>query len=97
METYIILGKFTQKGIENIKDSPNRLEAATKAIEAAGGRFLGWYLTMGQYDFVLVAEAPNANITAALLLGTGMQGYVSTETLRAFTGDEFRAILAGLP
>lgn len=97
METYIILGKYTKQGIENIKDSPARLEAATKAIEATGGRFLGWYLTMGQYDFVLIAEAPDAKTTAALLLATGMQGNVSTETLRAFTGDEFGAIIAGLP
>jgi len=97
METYIILGKFTAKGVENLKNSPERIEAARQATEAAGGKFLGWYLTMGHYDFVVLVEGTDANTAASLLLATGMQGYVSTETLRAFTEDEFKGLVAGLP
>jgi len=97
METYIILGNFTQQGVEAIKDTPQRIEAARQATEAAGGKFVGWYLTMGKYDFVVVVEGTDAKTAAALLLATGMQGNVRTETLRAFTEDEFKGILNGLP
>ncbi|OGO37550.1 MAG: hypothetical protein A2W35_08995 [Chloroflexi bacterium RBG_16_57_11] len=52
METCVILGKYTEKGAANIKESPARIEVAQKAIQAAGGQWLRWYLTMGQYDEV---------------------------------------------
>jgi uncharacterized protein with GYD domain len=97
METYIILGKFTEKGATNIKESPTRIQAARKAVEAAGGKWLGWYLTMGQYDFVLLTQAPNAQAAASVLLGIGSLGNVSTQTMRAFTEEEFKGLLGSLP
>ena len=96
METYIILVKFTEKGIKNINTSPTRIEEARKATEAAGGNWLGWYLTMGRYDVVVIAEAPNAETVATLMLAIGSMGNVTTETLRAFTEDEFKGIIANL-
>ena len=63
METYIILGNFTQEGVSNIKERPARIEAARKAVEAAGGKFLSWHLTMGRYDFVAITEAADAKGT----------------------------------
>lgn len=96
METYITLGSFTQEGVNNIKESPARIEQARKAVEAAGGKFLSWYLTLGRYDFVAVTEAPDAKTAAAVLLSLGMQGNVRTETLRALTEAEFKDVVAGL-
>lgn len=97
METYIVLGKYTEKGAANIKESPARIQAARKAVEAAGGKWIGWYLTMGQYDMVLVTQAPNAQAVASILLAIGSQGNISTQTMRAFTEDEFKGIVASLP
>ena len=97
METYIILGKYTEKGAVNIKEGPARVQAARKAVEAAGGKWLGWYLTMGQYDFVVIAEAPNAKVVASVLLASGALGNFSSQTLRAFTEDEFKGLVASLP
>jgi uncharacterized protein with GYD domain len=97
METFVILGKYTEKGAANMKESPARIQAARKAVEAAGGKWIGWYLTMGQYDFVLITQAPNAQAAAAVLLATGMQGNASTQTMRAFTEEEFKGLVASLP
>jgi uncharacterized protein with GYD domain len=97
METYVILGKYTEKGAASIKQGPARLEAVRKAVEAAGGKWLGFYLTMGQYDYVLITQAPNAQAAASLLLATGAQGNVSTQTMRAFTEEEFKGLVASLP
>jgi uncharacterized protein with GYD domain len=96
METYITLGSFTQEGVRKVKESPARIEQARKSVEAAGGKFLSWHLTLGRYDFVAVTVAPDAKTAAAVLLSLGMQGNVRTETLRALTEDEFKDVVAGL-
>ena len=55
------------------------------------------FLTMGQYDLVVIAEAPDDETIAKFILATGSLGNVSTQTMRAFTEDEFRKIVAGMP
>jgi uncharacterized protein with GYD domain len=97
VETYIILGKYTAQGIAKIKEGSLRVEAARKAMEAAGGKMVAWYLTMGRYDFVVIAESPNVKAAAGVLLAIGAQGNVSTETLHALTEAEFKGVLASLP
>jgi len=97
VETYIMLGNYTGQGIASIKDSPSRIEAARKAMEAAGGKLVAWYLTMGRYDFVLITQAPNVKVAASLLLAIGAQGNIRTETLHALTEAEFKDVVAGLP
>jgi uncharacterized protein with GYD domain len=96
METYIILGSWTQQGIAKVKDAPARIEAVRKATEAVGGKMTAWYLTFGRYDFVVISEFPDAKAAARLLLTNGSQGNASTETLRAFTEAEFKGVIAAL-
>jgi len=97
MPTYVALHRYTQKGLENIKDGPARLEAAKQALAAAGGKLLGFYLTLGQYDLVTISEFPDDETAARAGLFGGSQGYVRGETLRAFTEEEYRKIIAALP
>jgi uncharacterized protein with GYD domain len=97
MSTYIALIHYTQQGIQNIKESPTRLDAAKKAFQSMGGELKQWYLVVGQYDAVAICEAPNDETMAKLALIIGMQGSVRTESLRAFPEDEYRKIIATLP
>ena len=97
MPTYVTLVKYTQKGVESITRTPDRLDAAREAARAVGGEIKAFYLVMGHYDAVVVLEAPDDASVALTMLATGMQGNVRTETLRAFTEDEFRRIVAALP
>lgn len=97
MATYIILINYTQQGMQNIKQSPERLDAARNAFKAMGGDLGQWYLTMGEYDAVIVGEAPDDETVARLLLSVGSLGNVRTQTLRAFTEDEYRKLIASLP
>ena len=97
METYIILGSYTEQGVAKIKESPARIEAARRAVEAGGGKFLSWYLTMGRYDFIAITQAPDAQAAAGVLLAIGAQGSVRTETLRALTEEEFKGVVASMP
>jgi uncharacterized protein with GYD domain len=97
MPTYISLVRFTRKGAEDIKGGPGRLEEGKKAARARGGEIKAFYLVMGRYDAVLVIEAPSDEVAAAGALAAGARGYIRTETLRAFTEDEYRKMVATLP
>ena len=97
MPTYISLIRFTQKGMETIKEGPKRLEAAKQRFRAAGGELKAFYLVTGQYDAVAISELPNDEAAARVALGNGSMGNVRTETLRAFSEDEYRKIIAALP
>ena len=97
MPTYVTLIRYTQKGIEAIKDGPARLDAAKEAFRAAGGRIKDFYLVTGKYDAVVVAEAPDDETAVKLSLAIASRGNSRTETLRAFTEEEFRRIVANLP
>jgi uncharacterized protein with GYD domain len=97
MPAYITLVRFTQRGVDSIKESPSRLEAAKKAFEAAGGKMTSFYLTIGQYDAVAIVELPGDEALAKVALALASQGSVRTETLRAFKEDEYRRIIGSLP
>jgi len=97
MPTYIILMNLTEQGVKNIKEAPQSIEAAAKAIEAAGGKLKDFYTVMGQYDYVAIAEGPSDEVAMAQLLGLGAAGNVRTTTLKAFTKEEFAEILKKLP
>jgi len=96
MPTFITLLRFTQQGIEKIKEGPGRLEQAKAAIKASGGELKSFYLTMGQYDAVVISEAPSDEAYTTTILGIAAAGAVRTETLRAYTESEYRKIIAAL-
>jgi uncharacterized protein with GYD domain len=56
-----------------------------------------FYLTTGQYDFVSIVEAPNDEAMARFALALSAQGNIRTETMRAFTEDEYWKIISSLP
>ncbi len=97
MATYVVLLNWTQQGIANVKDGPGRVQTARKAVEDAGGKWLGYYVTMGQYDGVAIVDLPSDEAVATMLLATAMRGNVQTQTMRAFTEEEFAGIVSKLP
>jgi uncharacterized protein with GYD domain len=97
MPHYVSLVRYTHQGSAKIKESPARLDAAKKAAEATQGKLHAWYLTMGEYDAVLVSEFPNDEAAARFMLSTGSLGNITTQTLKAFTEAEYRKIIASLP
>jgi len=94
---YIGLYKLTEQGIKNIKDAPARIEKGTKAAESTGSKVIGFYSTMGEYDYVAIGEFPNDETAAGYLLALGSTGNVRTTTMKAFTIEQFKEIVAKLP
>lgn len=93
MPTYVNLFKWTEQGIKNIKDVPARFAASKKLVEEGGGKTLGIYVTMGDYDIVAISEGPSDETAAAAALSIASRGTVRTTTMRAFTEAEFAEIL----
>jgi uncharacterized protein with GYD domain len=89
--------KLTDQGIKDIKNAPKRIEEAVKGLEAMGGKLIGFYTVMGEYDYVGIAEAPSDEVAVAFLLGLGSAGNVRTTTLKAFTSEQLAAIVKRLP
>jgi uncharacterized protein with GYD domain len=96
MPTYITLLRWTQQGVANVKDSPKRLDSGREAFKKFGVEIKDTYLTMGRYDLVCVIEGPDDATVARALLTLGSQGNVQTETLPAFTEDQFRKITGAI-
>ena len=97
MPTFITLVNWTDQGIKDVKGSPARLDAFKQAAESMGCKVTGFYLVTGEHDMVVVTEAPDGETAVKLSLATGSKGAVRTKTLRAFTEDEYRGIIASLP
>jgi uncharacterized protein with GYD domain len=94
MPTYISLARWTDQGVRNIKEAPQRIDAFKKVVQAAGGKLTGFCVTMGKYDIVTIVDAPNDEAMANMVLSTESKGNVRIQTLKASTEDQFRTIVA---
>jgi uncharacterized protein with GYD domain len=93
MATYIVLGKFTEQGIRNVKETTKRAEAFREMAKKAGVTIKEFYWTLGRFDILAIAEAPNDEVVTALGLSVGTLGNVRTETLRAFSSEEIGRVI----
>ena len=96
MPHYITLMKWTSQGRMGLPAWRDRVEEGERLIEEAGGRLVGVYVTLGQYDVVEIFEAPNDETAAEIVLRLQRFGAEHTETLRAFTRDEAEDIVRRL-
>jgi len=97
MPIIICLYKLTDQGVKNIKETPQQIEENIKGFEAVGGKVLGVYSVMGEYDFVAIGETPSDEVAMTFALAVGSAGDVRTTTLKAFTKEEFSEIVKKLP
>lgn len=96
MPHYVVLANFTDEGVRNARDLPKQVERANQAAAAAGIKVQRFF-TLGQYDIVVLVEAPNDEAVALTALAIAGQGHVRTATLKAFTEEEFLRLLERLP
>jgi len=96
MATFISLISFTDQGIRNIKESPNRAEAFTGMAAKLGLTVKSIYWTAGNYDLVVVTEGSDEAAMAALL-SAGSLGNVRSQTLHAYSASEIKKIIGLMP
>ena len=97
MNTYISLITYTQTGVENMKESPVRLDAAKELFKSLGAELKTFYLAMGRYDAVVISEALDDETATKAAITIGSAGAIRTETFRVFTENEYRKLITELP
>ncbi|CAB3764443.1 GYD domain-containing protein [Paraburkholderia solisilvae] len=96
MVTYVVLAQFTDQGIRAVKNSPQRASQGAELARSFGCEMKEIYWTLGGYDIVTVIEAPDEKSFMSFGCALGSAGNIRTQTLRAFTKDEFSAIVGKL-
>lgn len=96
MATYISLVNFTDQGIRDVRNSPERFEAFRAMAENQGVKIKAFYYTVGEYDMLVVVEGSD-EAAVSVLLKVGSMGNVRSQSLRAFSVDEMKNILSTMP
>jgi uncharacterized protein with GYD domain len=96
MPLFITRGNYTQSAVAGMMAKPeDRSEALASLLKTAGGRLHAMYNTLGEYDFLIVAEAPSEKeMVAVLLVGAGSGSLANLNTTLAWTGAEGREAFA---
>ena len=93
MARFISLISLTQRGEEEVKNTVDRANAFRAEAEKMGAEVKHVYWTMGNYDGVLIFEAPDDKTATTLMINLGSKGNVRTQTLVAYDSGEMESIL----
>jgi uncharacterized protein with GYD domain len=93
LSVFVVLGNWTDQGIRNITEAPERAKVANDMVKNAGGKMQTFY-TLGKYDFVAIIELPKDDDVMAILLCLGSMGNIRTTTMKAWTESEVAKIIS---
>lgn len=93
MPTYVMLTNLTADGVRTLKNNPGRVAEVNREVEQIGAKVLAQYATLGQYDFVTILEAPDAETMARVSIEMGSRGTMTSQTLQALPTDELARAL----
>jgi len=95
MPTFLMLSTIGPEGADTLKQHPRRLKEVNAEVEAMGARVVEQYALLGDYDFLNVLEAPDAETMARVAVMLGARGTLKTRTMGAIPIDDFIAALRG--
>ena len=95
MPIYLTRGNYSREAFKALMAKPeDRTEPVRELIESVGGKLHALYFTFGEYDFLLIAEAPNEQAVSAALLAAAASGSVTNlNTTVALTAADMKAVL----
>ena len=93
MATFITTIRYTQQGLQGIAETTRRAAALKLTAKKMGVKVTSLYWVLGDYDGLLIYEAPDDETATAMLLSLGSHGNVQTSTVRAFISAEMDSIL----
>lgn len=90
MPIYISQGRYTAAAIRAMTAKPeDRSQAVAEMLSVVGGRLIGWYLTLGRYDWLIIAEAPDERTVVSAILAAAAGGSLSDITTTvAFSSED---------
>ena len=90
MPHYLMRWNFKDAQIKAMTETPQDREAAARqVVEGLGGRLLGYYFMLGEYDGVAIVEFPDHEGAAALSMRVTSTGtFARFETHALLTAQE---------
>jgi uncharacterized protein with GYD domain len=97
MVTYMLMMKLTDAGIKDLKNSPKRIEEGIKAFEKIGGKVIGFYAAIGEYDYISIGEAPSDEAALGFSMGLNALGYVRTTSVKLVPVKIYTDLIKKMP
>src|SRR5215813_4293559 len=93
MAIFITQARFTKDGLNGMIAAPeDRGEIVGRLIAEVGGKLIGYYLTSGEYDILLIYEGPSYEETVpALIVAAAESGVADLKTVTALTSSEMKS------
>ena len=90
MPLYMTQFAYTPEAWASLIDNPEDRSAPVRELtESMGGRLIGWYLSMGEYDGLLIYEAPDDATAGAAVLAAARRGHLrATKTTPLFSAEQ---------
>ncbi|MDF1586846.1 GYD domain-containing protein [Marinimicrococcus flavescens] len=94
MPIFITQGRYSQSAIKGMVAKPeDRAEAVAELAGKAGGKLLHYWVTLGEYDFLVVFDMPSHKEVSAAMLAAGAGGGITDfRTTLAMTSAEAKAV-----
>ena len=89
MATFIRLASLTDQGIRNVKNLSAMIAEARQIMEKHGARLVEGWVTLGEYDLIVVIDAPDANVAAEVSALIGAKGNFRARMVPAIPLAEF--------
>ena len=93
MPLFVMLTNLTPDGVKTLKANPNRVGEVNKEVEQIGAKVIAQYATLGQYDFVTIVEADDAQTMAKVSVELGSRGTMTSETMSAMDSSDLASAL----
>jgi uncharacterized protein with GYD domain len=90
MPLYMTQAAYTAEGwAALIKNPEDRSGAVRQLLDQVGGRLVAFYHTFGEYDVLVIYEAPDDTTATAVVLATASAGHLrATRTAPILTSDQ---------
>lgn len=89
MPTFITQGRYTPDAIRSMVSHPqDRSKEVEKLFKATGGKLLGYYMTFGEYDFLVISEGPDEGVAVSTIAAAAAGGVTDLKTVMAIPGPQ---------
>ena len=90
MAIYITQGNYTEQAMKGLVDNPeDRMSAVAGLMESVGAKLLNYYVTTGEYDFLVISEGDNLiDLVAGMMIAGSTGGVQNLKTIQALTTQD---------
>jgi uncharacterized protein with GYD domain len=95
MPIFISQGRHTQDAIKGMVATPEDRKPALRQLwEQASAKLLAFYMTFGEFDWLVIAEGEQENVTAALVAAAAGGIITDMKTVTAMTASDMKNAFA---